>query len=299
MILEIILDEKMKPCDKILQVLYDVGYATKQQLADILNWDVYKVQNQLYYVRKHYETKGQQWIDYENLGSNMGRPQKAYCLTKYAINQLKEIRGIDTKVKPPKPIQLYHYLGITEILARLLKALGVQNYNRLEWWSEQDSRNFVLSNYVQKIKSTLPNTQISQSVLMKCVAPDAYLRVLRQSFWIEFDNNTENGKKLQDRYMRYVNTMFPRKNGHNMILKQIDFPVIWITKSETRRRFMEMKWDEVRTKSMNDIKNPRTNFPKMYFLVEGNETQFLIEYAKQLANGPVPSATPKNSRIGM
>lgn len=280
MLIQTLLNQEMNEYEKIAHVLFDLGYATRQQLCDIMKWSPKQCDNFIRKFRDTYETKDEKWIEHFDLrvkSKKGGRPVRAYRLSEHAINELKQLRGIDTRMKWAKPYQVYHYLGITNIIARLLQRINRSYLEHIDWLSEYETWGNVIDAFMIKAKSAFGDQRIPAHLIVNTIKPDASLRIGSQWFWIEFDNATENQRQLKKRYDRYMKTIRPNINGNKLYIEKIDLPIVWVTTSDRRRENMKHWYEEIKKKWERE---GRTLFPKMFFVVEGQETQFFIDYVQ-------------------
>ncbi|WP_231392193.1 MULTISPECIES: replication-relaxation family protein [unclassified Paenibacillus] len=233
-------------------MINDLGMVTKQQLLTITGWE-----------KRHLE-----WA-IESIRKRAARPEekelwlKAYYFphktttvyslgrlgAEYALAMQQEAR----RLKDPPRAQLSHYIGINDILVRLLEA-GISR-ERLQWGSTVESTDSLIRLWEWNHK------QVDRKQMIR---PDALLKIDEKfKFWIEFDNNTEGPKKLERKYHDYIKTLSPISEKS---------PIIWVTNEEKRRTYLEENWDLL---CKNFYKN-QTDLPKMYFFTLKNETNFIL-----------------------
>ncbi|SGO70737.1 Uncharacterised protein [Mycobacterium tuberculosis] len=106
--------------------------------------------------------------------------------------------------------------------------------------------------------------------MRKIVHPDAKARVNGQMFWIEFDNNSEWGEKIREKYRNYIKTFepLPRETG-------LHCPVVWVTDEPSRLDYLQRQWKQVKVEPR--FKDYRQK-PDMHFFLSGQETAFLTKF---------------------
>jgi hypothetical protein len=154
-------------------------------------------------------------------------------------------------VKEAPEAQIRHYLGINEILIRLIEA-GVQRED-IVWLSTAEATDYL---------SRLLEAHGEKIDRRRLIRPDARAVINRTAFWIEFDNSTERTRKLERKFYEYV---------HALTLVQNKDPVVWVAANRNRKEYLANQWEAVKKVNYED----RVDIPEMCFFVEGEELSFL------------------------
>ncbi|RKL65799.1 hypothetical protein CR203_18220 [Salipaludibacillus neizhouensis] len=266
MLMELITREDLSVQEKMIFIMFDCGFVTRNQLQVLLQANQGEVNNQLFRLMK---TRGEWFRVIDLQTKTRGRPTRAYGLSNIGINEVKIVRGIDQRIRPAKDYQVAHYLGIVDILVRILESLSTNNRNKITWVNEYQAQSFIFRNWSRKF----PDYKVIKNQKKLMVSPDALLKLGSQSYWIEFDRGTERIDKLRERFKRYIKTIRPHYNGDSYHVKEIDIPIVWITISKTRAKQMFTIYEELKKEISRDRRQSRTIFPEMEFCEVGMEIE--------------------------
>lgn len=178
------------------------------------------------------------------------------------VDQLKNEFNPARKYYAPHG-QMRHFVGINEVLCRTILA----GYEVSAWYGQAE---------------TMSHLHYKLSPLGSPVQPDASIKINgAPAFFIEFDTGTENGNKIEKKMFRYLDLQNIMESHPD---KMSVYPVVWVTYKESRRRFLEKKWEEAKKtfaykykrNDYDQIKHTLpSRIPAMHFFVEGQETEFL------------------------
>jgi len=238
--------------EQLMAVLYDMGITTKRQLLIVTGWTENQLKWYLQRIRKR-ETEEQKYLNAYSLRIRHKGDRRAYSLNKAGIRYVKEMMQSDNLyVKETPEAHIRHYLGINEILVRLLEG-GVEREG-LIWLSTAEA-----TDYLSRLLEVLGEKFDRRNL----IRPDARVVLKHASFWLEFDNDTEPTRVLERKFRQYVNSLTLTNNTE---------PVVWVAENEKRRRYLAEQWEIVKTVSYED----RDDLPEMYFFVEGEDVAFML-----------------------
>lgn len=239
--------------EQLLAVLYEMGIATRRQIAIVTGWTEREIDWSIKRIRKWGQNKAErdEWIrcyrlplDKNRIGAfTLGRQGIRYVTA--MLNERKPRRRESPRAQIP------HTLGINEILCRLLTN-GAEKES-LSWLSTLECVDFLAHLYENR---GLPFD------LKTTIRPDARLITGNRAYWIEYDNRTEGPRKLETKFHQYVATLHHEKAGW-----MDRAPIVWVTIDEQRRAYLEKLWIATRERF--------GEWPEMHFFVEGKETDFL------------------------
>ncbi len=161
--------------------------------------------------------------------------------------------------------QKNHYNGVNKILTRLIKAFGS---NHLKWYYSSEATDVLVRIWeVIKQDRWRRDPKLARKERREMIRPDGLCIIANNHpYWFEFDNDTEKSKQLIEKFRSYRNTISPKQ------AENINYPVIWVTTSQYRRDEMENIWVMVREEYYVE-----KDVPEMYFFVQGDETEWLKE----------------------
>lgn len=242
--------------EQLLAVLYELGIATRRQLAIVSGWSEQKIEWSFKRIRKWGRDKEEkdEWLRCYRLSLAQNRIG-AYTLGRRGLQYVANMMGDDKpRRRPLGKGQIAHSLGVNEILCRLLLA-GVPREN-ISWLSTLESVDFLA--YVYEARGLPFDARAS-------IRPDARLIIEGKPFWLEFDNSTEGPRKLERKFHEYIETLYHEKTGW------LDSAsVVWVTIDESRRTYLEKLWFATR------IRFPENRWPQMRFFTAGDEVDFLL-----------------------
>lgn len=104
--------------------------------------------------------------------------------------------------------------------------------------------------------------------LRKIVHPDARVWVNGNAFWIEFDNGSEWGEKLRNKYRNYIETFEPLPQDTGL-----HCPIVWVANDPSRLDYLRRQWKQVKVEPRFENYQQKLD---MHFFVSGEETDFLM-----------------------
>ncbi|MGP3788201.1 replication-relaxation family protein [Paenibacillus sp. 1A_MP2] len=96
------------------------------------------------------------------------------------------------------------------------------------------------------------------------IRPDGQIIIDDKSFFIEFDNNTEGARQLENKFARYIELY--ETLG-------FDFPILWVANTEKRINYIHRNWRA----SIENFYVHKQNLPKCHFAVAGKEFEKIIQ----------------------
>lgn len=244
--------------EQLLAVLYEMGMATRKQLAIISGWTEDQVEWSIKRIRKWGKTKEDkdQWIRSYRLPLRQNRIA-VYTLGKQGLQYVAAMQEQKLRRREAPRGQIAHFLGVNDILCRLLEA-GADR-NEIRWLSTMKSIDFLTMLYESQ------GLEYDGSI-----RPDARLYIGNQAYWIEFDNATEGPRQLEKKLHQYVTTLYHPEKG---CLDRA--PVIWITINQQRRDYLQKLWNAT-SRRFDEV-------PEMKFFIQGDEVDFLLTQGSILA----------------
>jgi len=237
--------------EQLMAVLYDMGIATKRQLLIVTGWTENQLKWYLQRIRKR-ETEEQKYLNSYPLRFKYMGDTRGYSLNKAGIRYVREMMQSDNMYVKEAPVaQIRHYLGINEILIRLIEA-GVQRED-IVWLSTAEATDYL---------SRLLEAHGEKIDRRRLIRPDARAVINKTAFWIEFDNSTERTRKLEGKFHEYVQALTLVRNQD---------PVVWVAVNRNRKEYLANQWEAVKKVNYEG----RVDIPEMYFFVEGEELSFL------------------------
>ena len=251
MIFKYIFDNEISPQDTLLLSLYDLGALSTRQFCTLTGWTPNKFWVTISRIRK---AQGEDWVISKSTKYHLdryyyilGRGGLRYCgkllRKKVSLNIINEFI-----------VQNRHILGLNEILVRLVES-GVDR-RKIVWLSTKEATDFLYRLYRHH------DPGVEKKDLLR---PDARLVIEPHdiSAWIEYDNSTEGPLQIEQKYIRYIETL--------EALSKRD-PVIWVARDKMRKQYLENIWESLRRL------NYRNHWvPKMYFFSAGEEVSYFIK----------------------
>lgn len=179
--------------------------------------------------------------------------------------------------------QWKHYLGLNDILVRLIQAVKdpqeqEQDFmhtvlNRIKWHNTWAATDFLFRSmelmYQEKWKK---DPKKARDERKEIIHPDAYLIFDEIARWIEYDNDTEAPRIIEKKLREYVKTL-NRVDNHD--------PVIWVAPTEKRKNELKDIWEYIQgtfdVVENGTIEENQVSFlPEMYFFQAGEEVEFIV-----------------------
>lgn len=233
----------------ILSMIQEKDPITENQL----NW----IRHSLRAIAKTEEQKDE-WLRIYGAKANA-----AYTLGPQGVRYVADMMGRQSSYKELGAGQREHALGVTEILARLMRAGAKPE----QWLSSREA-----SDRIARIQEDWKIEQDANGKWEfgkvkrgKTIRPDGAVKINGRWFYIEYDRGTKHGEKIRDQINDYI--QLPGKIG-----QAID-PIIWVIGNQERtEKLRDRIYPEVMRKYPEDYPAP-----EMYFFTEGEETKFLME----------------------
>jgi hypothetical protein len=244
--------------EQLMAIIYDLGIVTIKQLQIITGWNIHIIKQAIKRTRMQSEALEEKelWIRSFSMPGRAGL--KAYALGKNGVKYVHDLRQMEQRIRETPEAQITHYLGITNILTRLLE--HNLDRNKIAWYSTIEATDTLFRLLERKRK------EVDKKTLIR---PDA--RLIwdgKHKFWIEFDNDTEGPRKLERKFHNYVQTLS---------LVDEKSPILWITTSEKRQEYLYKNWEAVKNVF---YKNYPNTLPEMHFFTESQETEFILKRVK-------------------
>lgn len=191
------------------------------------------------------------------------RNDHVYSLGPQGVRYVADMMDRQSSYKELGAGQREHALGMTEILARLMRAGAKPE----QWLSSREA-----SDRIAHIQEDLTieqdangNWEFEKVKRGKTIRPDGAVKINGRWFYIEYDRGTKHGEKIRDQINDYI--QLPGKIG-----QAID-PIIWVVGHQERTEELRDRiYPEVMRKYPEDYPAP-----EMHFFTEGEETKFLME----------------------
>jgi hypothetical protein len=257
--------EELDHSEKLLLLLADLTYASERQIRVLTGWNHNQFNRTLAKARKKGSNRAakMKWIRNERICYqddrscySLGQLGLSYVAQRYQYPLTKENRFAHSA----------HSLGINDILIRLFEKMT--NPKELEWYGTKEAVQVLYR------MCRLQDESIQEKGLIR---PDAFLIFQGERFWLEYDNETEGSKQLEEKMMEYHARLTPLsrswKDRNGRIRKPIDqSPVIWVTNTVHRKSYLKSIW-----KQLIKFRLDGQQVPKMLFFVASEETDFFVK----------------------
>lgn len=239
--------------EQLIAILYDLGMASKRQLQVITGWRSNFLKLQLKRVRKRAQTLEEKDLWLKSYPIPGLTRDVAYSLGRLGLEYAQEMALQIHRVREAPQAQIAHYIGINDILVRLLDS-GVSK-DRIAWLSSTEATDVLLRRWERERDKKLDRRDL--------IRPDARL-ILDETrrFWIEYDNNTEGPRQLERKFHAYVKTLMPIGETS---------PVVWVASTKSRRDYLSANWE-----AFVDLFYRNTQIPQMYFFISGEDIHFFL-----------------------
>lgn len=249
------IDESVTPhlsvTDRMCLILFDLGITTRDQIKTITGWSDNRINDS---IRRLRAKGGEKWI-------RSWQPKKrgphVYALGQEGVKYARELRGETNDNRSPSAAHVWHYLGVNQILVRLLEAgLEVR-----QWLSGKESASWLYHQLLTRESGEPTPPKLP-------LRPDAMVAVGDRWWMLEYDTGTETPMRLSEKFSRYLDL--------TLILEMEEMPLLFVTVSE--RRAQTSEWAFQRAFSSHPL---RPTWDKIFFLVEGQEPEFLSESLRE------------------
>lgn len=306
-LLERIHHPDLKADQRLLVAIDELGISTRQHLSTVLGWTENSVQTYIHrwrqkgpdqedvkrlnelkktihqawgrksdvplHIRKEYheiydriQMSRNQWIE-------IYYPPKHAKLSCYKLGPraLEYLQGFSSngKIGVRSNLQWGHYLGLNDILIRLIKADPNGN---LEWYGTQEATEYLFRQMEFVFREEWANDpKKARNDRRQIIRPDAYVSIDDRYYWVEFDNGSEGTRKIEEKMTEYIVTLNRIDN---------DDPVVWIARDEKRRDELRDIWEYKKLDFTLDERDDQdeeiSKIPNMHFFKAGDEVEFFI-----------------------
>lgn len=262
MILDWIENETLRKEEQLMNVLYDCGMATFDQLRVITGWSESSLRYHIsaLYKRNKRDTdpdsQEKKWIQ-SHYASRQFR-EAVYTLGPSAMKYVHEIREDDRKTRNTPLGQIIHFVKTNEILVRTLNKF---ERSHIRWFASYEATDSLIVRWNQRKNAKKLDRRTS-------IRPDAKMYIQNEPYYIEFDNGTEGPRQIERKFHAYASILPEIKDRA---------PIIWVTSNAKRKEYLFKNWAALR-----QISYAEQPVPEMYFFLEGEDTQFFYErYTRQ------------------
>lgn len=213
-------ESDFSPAQQLLGVVFDAGVILRADLMFVLDWTVAKLER---HVTRLKNAQPEPLLR----GVWIRRNTYAYLLTEAGIRYVHQMIGMEGK---PVTIeaQVNHALGLNAILMRYLRQRG---FDGVRWFSTREATDELW--FLRKLTSG----QLETDLRSTAIRPDAAIRTVDGFWWVEYDNATENSRQIWRKYQMYAANLDPLDDSFQR--------VVWVTKDESRRRWLETIWRRI------------------------------------------------------
>ncbi|WP_029422083.1 replication-relaxation family protein [Alicyclobacillus macrosporangiidus] len=213
-------DSDFAPEQQLLGVVFDAGVILRDDLLFLLGWSVHKLKRNLRRLRtRHAEPLIR--------GVKSSENHHMYLLTQEGVRYAHQMLGIEVKAVTMEA-QMNHALGLNAILMRYVRAHGVEG---VRWFNTREAADELW--FLRKLVTGESDVDLRGTA----IRPDAILRTATGFWWIEYDNATENSRQIWRKYQMYVTNLASLDDSFRH--------VVWVTKTDSRRGFLETIWRRV------------------------------------------------------
>jgi hypothetical protein len=280
----------LKRKEKLILMLYDLGIATKEQIEELTGWTTHGVENVIKAVRNLADPgeDRRDWIRPVYMPKEGKTVPCAYKLGSKGIGYAEKLLNMEsTNKKEASSPQVVHFVYLNEILIRFVRSFKeYQLKGDISWYSSSETFALIAEYWKRHVypRSEVKENEEDIKIMNQwkdrrktLSRPDALLVLDNKRFYIEFDNDTENSRKIEQKFHRYIQTITPygpRPDEYKKIKSTLNYPVVWVTTSDKRKNHLQTWYAKITESyySKVDIK------PNMYFFVEGEETLSLLDF---------------------
>lgn len=271
MIFQRIFNEELNPQQVLLLSLLDHVVLSPRQFCILANWKISKLRVVVHRIRQGASKEDQEkWVRCDP--TRFQRDRFYYSLgsegLRYCGRLLNKRFPITSKVDE-SIAQNAHYLGLNEILVRMVEA-GMDR-QKIIWLATNAASDYLYRIYKMR------EPQVDQKELIR---PDARLVYGNKAWWIEYDNATEGPMELETKLINYVEILgslhqsWVDPNGKER--RPLDSSsVIWVAKSAQRKKYIESIW-----KGLMSVYFAGQWVPEMHFFAPTEDTKFFMEQCK-------------------
>lgn len=230
------IDEETTPdlllTDRAILLVFTLGITRKDQLFTITNWSKNQLDGALKRIRNLGKTKEEKdaWLRVWRTG--IKKPY-VYSLGKKGNEHARLIREEPTNngsIQPLKKAQISHFLGINDILCRLLQAgLPVD-----DWMASKEVQSVL---YHEGLRRQYTDNGVKKVEKRAYVRPDGWLKIGGKEYFVEYDNATKTPTKLKEQLKHYLDYSYQTEAEGT--------PVLWVVPNEKRKELIERLGKEV------------------------------------------------------
>lgn len=262
MILDVVDPEKtphLSMKDRLILALFDLGICTKPQLKTISGWTDNQIHGAIQRVRLAAgKKKAEEWI--RSWQPKRNKPY-VFALGPAGHAYARELRGEYNGNGHPPAGQVWHFVGLAEVLCRLMRS----ELEVLSWLSGRESASWLWHSLKQKGDSN-PSTPLRPDAMVQ-----VRLRGKTPQWWmIEYDLSTEPPVRLIGKFMKYLSL--------SQILDLQKIPLLFVTVNERRKQIAMQAFEQA-------IRSHEATWDQIHFTVEGEEPDYLIDWLNGLSIG--------------
>jgi hypothetical protein len=266
MVIETLSNEELETQEKLMLVVYYLGMADRHQLSKLLNLSVYTIDQAISKLNK----KNKEEKHFISLSAPFNRGPKMYQLGPAGWDWVMGWLEEDRKYYERSDAQKRHYRGMTDILVRLLAAMGREEaFNNLRFYNTNDATELFLYPWQVAYGEEWEDRKFRQEKCKGMPKPDFFIENNKEGWWGEFDTRSEGPNRIKGKlrqYYRAFNQLGERSRSRK--------PIVWVTTSASRVRDMKSWLEDIKKEpEFQGMKNPP---PDMFFFVEGEETRFFL-----------------------
>ncbi|RUT39486.1 hypothetical protein EJP82_25995 [Paenibacillus anaericanus] len=244
--------ERLTRIEQLQNIIYDMGIATAEQLMSITEM---KYDNLRYHLHK-IKNSGRDMLRVYYLPARLGVPKKAaYTLGAEAIRLVCQMRSAPETAKVITSAMMSHHIGTNDILFRAKNHCDSERISQIEWFGEKMCAEML---YMELLE-TNPE-EANKPGFGRQLRPDAKLKIGEMQYFCEFDNDTENPRRIEEKYRKYIEL-------HGKI--NFKYPILWIATHKKRCSVLESNWHSLLS-SYTHLKSR----PQSLFAVAGEEIKY-------------------------
>lgn len=256
MILDWIENESLRKEEQLMNVLYDCGMATFDQLRIITGWSERSLR---YHISALYQrnkrdmdpdSREKKWIQAHYASRQF--KEAVYTLGSNAMKHVHEIREDDRKARNTPLGQIIHFVKTNEVLVRALKTF---ERSHIRWFSSYEATDSLIVRWNQ--------TKAKKLDRRTSIRPDAKMYIQNEPYYIEFDNGTEGPRQIERKFHAYVNILPEIKDRA---------PIIWVTSNVNRKEYLYKNWA-----ALCQISYTGQPVPEMRFFLEGEDIHYFCD----------------------
>lgn len=257
--------ENILESQRLMGILFDLGIATKEQIAKALGWDLKKVTWTIDEIRRKAKKNKKNPDDWIRFWRFSGNSTNVFTLGKIGIEIVCDLLEQEVGKRKPLKGNVAHFLGTNDILIRLIDA-----GQRPEWYSQKEVASYLFHKFGEKefVYDLDRVTGVKYRRGKVPLDPDAMIITdNKEKILIEYDTGSQSPHVIESKCDRYF----------QMLPKLGSFTVVFVTKK--KRRLEEVIPDALRTVYNETYKGKLNPYPAYVFL-EGEETPFLSGISK-------------------